>query len=128
MLGLVIFVACVGLIAVGVSVMMRCDAIGETNGVTAGFFLMIMPAIAIIIMSVIFIGARVDVATTACQIEATRETIAESRKGEVGELERAAVLSKMIEYNAWLADKRYWNSGTWDYWIPDSVMTIEPLK
>lgn len=43
-------------------------------------------------------------------------------------LERAAIMSKVFEINERLEYSQRWNNSQWDWWHPDEIMKLEPLK
>lgn len=64
----------------------------------------------------------------ASQLQAFKETVEFSRTSNVSELERAAILSKIGEWNEWLAETKYYNESIFGLWIPDEVAQIEPIR
>jgi hypothetical protein len=62
------------------------------------------------------------------QYHAAKQTIAQARTTNTSELERAALTTKIIEVNSWLANAKYWNDSIFDIYIPDEVEELEPLK
>ena len=61
------------------------------------------------------------------QYYAVEQTLSESRIN-ISELERATLIRNTIEINKELANMKYWNGTIFDYWIPDEVMKLKPLK
>jgi hypothetical protein len=59
---------------------------------------------------------------------AVKSTIEESRKNDISEIERAALTTKIIETNEWLANVQYWNKTIFDIYVPNEVMNLKPLK
>lgn len=59
---------------------------------------------------------------------AVKETIENSRLSEMDSIERAAIQNKITEVNADLAEMKYWNGTIFDWYIPDEVEELEPLK
>lgn len=62
------------------------------------------------------------------QYYATKETITESRKNNVSEVERAALIKVIIDTNNEIASLRYWNNTIFDIYIPDEITKLEYLK
>lgn len=62
------------------------------------------------------------------EYEMVKETIEVTREAEGTILERAALTHKIIEINQALAVKKYWNDGLWDWYIPDDVANLEPIR
>ena len=62
------------------------------------------------------------------EYHATKASVEVSRGEEMSELERAALVHKIIEVNRWLARAQYWNQTVFDPFIPDEVMALEPIK
>lgn len=57
-----------------------------------------------------------------------KETIEEARKNDNSELERAALIQEIAEYNKDLANAKYWNKTIFDMFIYDGLAELEPLK
>lgn len=56
----------------------------------------------------------------------TRATLEAARTGSTP-LELAAITSRVVEANAWLARQQYWNGTLFDIWIPDEVDELKPI-
>lgn len=59
---------------------------------------------------------------------ALKNSIEESRKDNMSEVERAALVNKIAEYNADIASTRYWNNTVFDIFIPDELAELEDLN
>lgn len=63
------------------------------------------------------------------RLQAFRESVKRAREDKnISDIERASILTKIVEWNEWLASERYWNAGIWDYWHVDEVESTEELK
>lgn len=63
------------------------------------------------------------------RLKAFQDTIFRARQDKaLSEMERAAILAKIADWNEWLASRKYWDKGQWDYWHVDEVSTTEPLE
>lgn len=61
------------------------------------------------------------------EIKAVRSTVEVARAdGET--LEDAALQQKVADYNADLASYKYWNGTIMDWWIPDQVEQVKPIR
>lgn len=57
---------------------------------------------------------------------ATKETIANSN---IGTIENAALVQKVVEVNQQIAASKYWAGNYWTNWFYDSdILNLEPLK
>ena len=55
-----------------------------------------------------------------------RDSIAISRNSN--DIERAALIQKIIDTNKWLASNQYYNKHGFDIFIPDEIDKLEPLR
>lgn len=126
MVGLLVLIGLV--VALVGSIWLSCFAIENEN--TAGIFVAtgIVSGVVLGCLLLAFPVIHASDLNMIQEFKATRETIVAVRAKEVSEIERATLAEQMIKANNWLARAKYWNSGTWDYWIPDAVMELEPLK
>ncbi len=58
---------------------------------------------------------------------ATEQTLEQIRLDDLT-WEKAAIQTKVVEMNQWLARAKYWNGTMFDIYIPDRVMELEPIK
>ncbi|GAB6989562.1 hypothetical protein [Paenibacillus pini] len=58
----------------------------------------------------------------------TKQTITDSRNSKISDIERAALTSKIIEINQYIADAKYWNDTIFGDMIPDDYAELEYLK
>ena len=61
------------------------------------------------------------------QFKAFEVTLENSRKAETEPIERAAMQTKIVEYNEWLANAQFYNSLLINC-VPDEVDQLEPIK
>lgn len=55
-------------------------------------------------------------------------TIEESRNNNTSEIERAAIMTEIIETNTYIAEQGYWNNTIFDIFIPDEIAELKPIK
>jgi hypothetical protein len=82
----------------------------------------------LLVIAVVFVPVnRMGVQSKIRQFDAVRTTIDVARaRGE--SIENAAFQLKVSEVNQWLAGVQYWNTTTFDLWIPDAVDAMEPIQ
>lgn len=95
-----------------------------TAFIVVGWIAAVVLAVMLLVWPMVWYGNK----ELKASYETTVETIEASR--EVGNtiLERAALTHKIIEVNQKLAVKKYWNDGFWDWYIPDDVANLEPIR
>lgn len=59
---------------------------------------------------------------------AAKQTIEAARSGEISEVERAALVTKMLEINAIIADANYWNGTILKDAVYNKLANAEYLK
>lgn len=98
------------------------ETIGEIGAGCSGAFFVV----ALLIM----LGVHLSMPAKVVRFESMRATVeaARGRSGETGSLELAAIQMKVVEQNAWLAEGQYWNGTIFDWWVPDSVLDLEPIR
>jgi hypothetical protein len=70
---------------------------------------------------------RYDTMAHIAEFNATKETLKNARSnGNV--LENAALQQKVVECNAWLASSLYYKSTIFGFWIPDEILSLDPMK
>lgn len=57
-----------------------------------------------------------------------KQTVEKSKGSEFSEIERAALLIEISEYNKDLASVKYWNNTIWDMWFYDGLAELEYLE
>ena len=62
------------------------------------------------------------------KFEAFKQTISTARIEDISEIERAAILSKVAEWNEWVAETKYYNGTLFDLWIPDEAADLSPIR
>lgn len=62
------------------------------------------------------------------EYQAIKTSIEDARQGNISEIERAALATKIITTNQWVASSQYWNKTIFDIYIPDEVEQLELLK
>jgi len=86
-----------------------------------------MSAIALGIALLLLVANRVDYASFPAEYEAVKITL--STADTHIEIERAAILHKVVDMNKELAKAKYWNDSIWIGWFwPDKVAELEYIK
>ena len=93
-----------------------------------GVLLMAIGGLLLVIYLIILPLNRQDCFAKIVKIEAFQETVSTSRMGNLSEIERAAILSKIAEWNEWIAETKYYNNTIWDIFIPDEAANLQPIK
>jgi len=91
-------------------------------------FTTFMSFAALIIAILFLIGYHIDYAPFPAEYESVKTTIQSSRT-DANNVERAAVIHKVIDINRELATVKYWNDSLWVGWFwPDRVAELEYIK
>lgn len=73
--------------------------------------------------------SHIEYASFPAEYEAVTMTLAESRNTGSSDIERAAVMHKIIDMNKKIASVRYWNDSIWVGWfIPDKAAKLELIR
>lgn len=97
------------------------DAVGAVGALLTGVWFVCL----LISLSI----SRADGHEKLARLKAFRESVQRARADKsLSEIERAAILSQVVNWNEWLASERYWKGGLWDLWHLDEVLTTEDLK
>jgi hypothetical protein len=71
--------------------------------------------------------AYYDTKENIASFNATKKTVEVARShGNI--LENAALQTKIIECNNWLAGSVYYKSTIWGLWIPSEVLSLRPIE
>ena len=92
-----------------------------------GFGLMFISGLLLFISVIVFPIERYTTFSDIQEFNSVNSTIKTARLNGRA-LEAAAIQHKIVESNQWLARKQYWNDSIFDIWIPDEVMSLEPIK
>lgn len=66
---------------------------------------------------------------TMASYHVMKAMLSEARtSNSVEKLERAAIMNKVFDINEKIEYAQRWNNSQWDWWHPDEVMQLEPLK
>lgn len=99
-----------------------CSGTGAISGAIG-----IISAVLVVAGSVTMVSNRFSDASKIAEIDALRDTLAQAREsGEEGE--RYAVMMKVIDANAWLASRQYYNRSIFGDWVLDEVESITPIQ
>lgn len=93
-----------------------------------GFMLVTMSSMILIISLIILPLNYYGTKSEIVQYYITKATIDQAREQSISDIERAALTTKIVEINQWLAGVKYWNETIFDIYIPDEIMGLEPLK
>jgi amino acid transporter len=98
----------------------------EWNGfaLTLSFVFSTATIIALILLPILYYDGKAEIK----RYYALKQTIEDSRKNELSDIERAALTKKIVEYNADLASVKYWNDTIFDIYIPDELAKLDYLK
>jgi hypothetical protein len=80
--------------------------------------------IALILLPISYYNGKAEIK----RYYALKQTIEDSRKKEISDIERAALTKEIAEYNADLASVKYWNDTIFDIYIPDELAELDYLK
>lgn len=88
----------------------------------AGTILVIM---LLMLVPMLRVGERNDI----IKFTSFKETVRAARANpHLSEIERAALLTKIAEFNGWLAMEKYWVNTQWSLWHLDEVKDLQPLE
>jgi hypothetical protein len=98
----------------------------EWNGfaLASSFVFSFATIIALIILPISYYDGKAGIK----RYYALKQTIEDSRKNGISDVERAALTKKIAEYNADLASVKYWNDTIFDIYIPDELAELDYLK
>jgi len=84
---------------------------------------------ALAIMLLFLIVNRIDYASFPAQYESVKATLNTARTDSNTDIERAAILHKVIDMNKELAAVKYWNDSIWIGWFwPGKVAKLEYIE
>jgi hypothetical protein len=112
-------------ICLGVSLFMNKRS---KNDMFIWFLAEIISGLALIVFLIILPLNRIDHYDQIQKYNAIKMTIEESRKENVSDIERAALINKIADVNKDIASTRYWNDTIFDIYIPDEAAKLEYLK
>ncbi|WP_342836276.1 hypothetical protein [Priestia sp. SB1] len=81
-------------------------------------------AVSLLVLSINHLSAEADIK----KYEVLKMTIDQSREDGNSEIERAALVKKIISFNTDLAETKYWNETVFDIFVPDKVAELDYLK
>lgn len=71
--------------------------------------------------------SRLSINADIEKFKASKALVEEMRA--CGELnERTAAILDIAEQNRWLVSLQYWNGTVFDWWVPDAVDELEPIR
>ena len=62
------------------------------------------------------------------EFKSIQTTLETARQGNYSPYEIAAIQQKVVDSNKWLANIQYWNSTILEWYIPDEVDGLKPIK
>ena len=113
--------------AMAVALLTNDDEYSPANMISKGLILVFCSIL--LITSFALADMRGTQNEEVIKFKAAKETIAKARSSKVlSEHERAALLTTIISWNAWLAREKYLNAGPWDWFHVDETNQLEPLE
>lgn len=120
-----LFLIPVVVLCVGLWMAKKCEAEPEIVGI----ILTVCAGVTLLGLAISIPIERASDRDYLVRLKAFSETVRRSRaSGKFSEIERAAILKDIADWNNWLASEKYWNQGTFDWWHLDEVMTLEPIE
>lgn len=104
-----------------VGIMLMC------NGKEVGMVPIVISGMLLLIAVLTLLTHPMEVESDITRFLATEVTIEIARKAGV-DVENAAIQHKIIESNQWLAQEQYYNATIFDWWIPDEVDNLKPIR
>lgn len=95
---------------------------------TLGFIATLVGVIAVIVIPLGWVINISSYNSNIQQYNAIKETIKIAREESISDIERAALTTKIIEVNEYLASAKYWNNTMFGDNIPDEFAELEYLK
>ncbi len=62
------------------------------------------------------------------QYGAVKLTIEKSRRLALSEVERAAILKEIVDWNTWISSQRFMRTTQWSWWHPEEGANLEFLE
>jgi hypothetical protein len=120
---MLILICSVTFLIIGIVLLRRFDNGLDEVGVPIIALSVLIIAFWLIMLPSMYYGNKTDI----LEFEETRRTYTTARKNGV-DIKTAAIQLDIAEKNRWLARVKYWNETTFDCFIPDEVMKIEPIR
>lgn len=115
------------LFIIGIVILRNVDVYSEWG--LLGFMIAGIAGVGLLSVAIMIPVARASVRDQIVQFNAFKATLDDARAHRgLTDLERAAITSKIAEWNAWLASEKYWSTGHTALWHLDEVNSMEPLK
>lgn len=93
-----------------------------------GFFLCFISIFVLIVALISLPISRIGYKTQVIEYREFIETIKEARLDDIDNIERTNITIKIAEWNGWLAKSRYKNETILDWYVPDKIMELEPIR
>lgn len=100
----------------------------RTNSNELGYCISFLSGILIVGVAIIW---PVNYYSNLANVEvynSTKNTVELSRSKEISEVERAALTTKIIEVNEYLAKAKYWNKTFFEDMVPDRLAELDYLE
>lgn len=96
------------------------------NGFGTG--LTFLGLLGIIILMIGLIGNQVTYERDLVYYNSLKTQLADIRADKTRDIERVAISKEIIDYNLKLANEKYDNENQWDWWTPDTLANLKPIK
>ena len=100
-----------------------CLDILEITGSSLMMFCGIMLAIGLMCKPVCDLQTKAEIR----EFKSIRLTLETARTNE-NNLEVAAIQTKVMDWNAWLASNKYYKTTLLSWWVPSDVLDLEPIE
>lgn len=113
------------LTAVGIIMAVFADEFDVVNiGMSVSFVFGGALAIALVLLPISYHSTKAEVD----RYHALKETLQKSREEGSSEIERAALVQEIAQYNKDLASAKYWNETVFDIYIYDGLAELDYLE
>ena len=93
-----------------------------------GFVLCFISIFILVVALICLPILRFDYKAQAIAYKDFVETIENARLEDENDIERASVTVKIAEWNSWLAEVKYINETILDWYVPDKIIELEPIR
>ena len=95
---------------------------------TFGWFFTIIGGVITIFMVVRLIYNQTTYERELANYNSLKSQLIDIRSDKTRDIERVALSKEIIDYNLYLANEKYDNDNQWDWWVPDTIANLKPLK
>lgn len=100
----------------------------RTDSNELGFCISLLSGIMIVGVAIIWSTNYYSNLANVEVYNSTKNTVEVSRNKEISEVERAALTTKIIEVNEYLAKAKYWNRTFFEDMVPDKLAELDYLE